>query len=228
MVAHVFVEDLSAPLPALGSADVHHLSRVLRLRPGEAVSVSDGRGGVQLCAWGGGPVLEPLAPVVRHRRPAPLLTVGFALTKGDHPEWTVQKLTEAGTDRVVVVVSGRCVARWPAAKQERQLARLREVARQAAMQSRRSWLPVVEGPVPFADLLAERAPVALAVPGGAPVSLSTPTVLVGPEGGWADEELAAVAQHVSLGPHVLRAGTAALAAAVLLAALRAGLVAEVA
>ena len=54
-----------------------------------------------------------------------------------------------------------------------------------------------------------------------------PTVLVGPEGGWTDEELRAVPRHVGLGPHVLRAGTAALAAGVLLAALRAGLVTEV-
>ncbi len=82
--------------------------------------------------------------------------------------------------------------------------------------------------MPFADLVAERAPLALAVPGGAPVSLSAPTVLVGPEGGWTDEELAAVPEHVGLGPYVLRAETAALAAGVLLAALRAGLVAEVA
>lgn len=228
MVAHVFVDDLSATEPALAEHDVHHLSRVLRLRPGEAVSVSDGQGGVQVCEWAGGPALVPVGPLVRHGRPTPALTVGFALTKGDHPEWSVQKLTEAGTDRVVVVLSARCVARWPAGKQDRQLQRLREVARQAAMQSRRAWLPVVDGPVLFADLVAGLvgvAPVALAVPGGAPVSLSTPTVLVGPEGGWTDEELAAVPHHVSLGPHVLRAETAAVAAGVLLAALRAGLVA---
>jgi 16S rRNA (uracil1498-N3)-methyltransferase len=245
LVAHVFVDDLSAPAPVLTENDVHHLSRVLRLRPGETVSVSDGQGTVQVCEWAGGPELEPVGPAVRHRRPTPLVTVGFALTKGDHPEWAVQKLTEAGADRVIVVMAARCVARWPTAKQGRQLERLREVARQAAMQSRRAWLPVVDGPVPFTDLVADlrrlgpadpvaggrgagMAPVSLAVPGSGPISLSTPTVLVGPEGGWTDDELAAVPHHVGLGPHVMRAETAAVAAGVLLAALRAHLVAETA
>ena len=69
--------------------------------------------------------------------------------------------------------------------------------------------------------------VALATQGGAPLTLATPTVLVGPEGGWSGEELAAVpeAHRVGLGPNVLRAETAALAAGVILAALRGGLVA---
>ncbi len=264
--AHVFVDDLSALPLALSGSDVHHLSRVLRLRLGERVSVSDGQGTVQVCEWAGGPALEPVGPPVRHRRPAPPVTVGFALTKGDHPERAVQKLTEVGADRVIVVMAARCVARWPATKQGHQIERLREVARQAAMQSRRAWLPVVDGPVPFLDLVAElrrlepadlgrlgpadlgplkptdlgragpvageraagSAPVALAVTGGGPVSLSTPTVLVGPEGGWTDEELAAVPHHVGLGAHVMRAETAAEAAGVLLAALRARLVAETA
>ncbi len=264
--AHVFVDDLSALPLALSGSDVHHLSRVLRLRLGERVSVSDGQGTVQVCEWAGGPALEPVGPPVRHRRPAPPVTVGFALTKGDHPERAVQKLTEVGADRVIVVMAARCVARWPATKQGHQIERLREVARQAAMQSRRAWLPVVDGPVPFLDLVAElrrlepadlgrlgpadlgplkptdlgragpvageraagSAPVALAVTGGGPVSLSTPTVLVGPEGGWTDEELAAVPHHVGLGAHVMRAETAAVAAGVLLAALRARLVAETA
>jgi 16S rRNA (uracil1498-N3)-methyltransferase len=243
-VAHLFVDDLGEP--ALSAKDVHHLARVLRLGPGELVSASDGRGGSRLCEWvpsGSGPSgpgpsapgLRPVTDVTREQPPEPAVTVGFALTKAEHPEWAVQKLTEAGVDRIVVLTAERCVTRWAPSVAGRHLERLREVARQAAMQSRRSWLPTVEGPVAFSTLAGagdgEADPgVALAVQGGGPVTLATPTVLVGPEGGWGDEELAAVpdARHVSLGPNVLRAETAAMAAGVLLVALRTGLVAPAA
>ena len=80
------------------------------------------------------------------------MTVGFALTKGEHPEWAVQKLTEAGVDRIVIMTAERCVTRWAPSSASRHLERLREVARHAAMQSRRSWLPTVEGPVAFSAL----------------------------------------------------------------------------
>jgi 16S rRNA (uracil1498-N3)-methyltransferase len=228
VVAHAFVDDLDRP--ALTDKEFHHFSRVLRLRPGETVSVSDGRGGARLCQWRGD-ALEPVTEPAWEPRPAPFLTVGFALTKGEHPEAAVQKLTEAGADRVVVMVTDRCVARWRTGSESHQLERLREVARQAAMQSRRSWLPSVEGPVPFSALIRGEGgqavdEVALAVQGGAPLTLRTPTVLVGPEGGWGPDELESVpeSRQVALGPNVLRAETAAVAAGVLLAALRLGLV----
>ena len=225
--AQVFVADLEAP--ELDEGDRHHLGRVLRLRPGEAVRVSDGAGRWRVCRVGPGLALEPDGPVSTEARPVPAVTVGFALTKGERPEWVVQKLTEAGVDRILPVAAARSVVRWDGAKSAAQVARLRVVARGAAMQSRRVWLPEVDEVAGFDDAVGALGPgsVALAERGGAPPSLRHPAVLVGPEGGWAPEELDRGLPRVSLGPTVLRAETAAVAAGLLLCAIRAGLVGAV-
>jgi 16S rRNA (uracil1498-N3)-methyltransferase len=150
------------------------------------------------------------------------VTVAFAVVKGERPEWAVQKLTEIGVDRIVPLQTARSVVRWPLGESGGQVARLRRVAREAAVQSRRVWLPVVDGVTPFEALAGG----ALAHPGGAGPSLEQPTVLVGPEGGWDDAELASGRPLVGLGPSVLRTETAAVVAGALLCALRAGIVAR--
>jgi 16S rRNA (uracil1498-N3)-methyltransferase len=201
--------------------DRHHLERVLRLRPGEEVTVADGAGRWRPCRFG--PALEPAGEIVVEVPPRPPLTVAFALTKGERPEWTVQKLTEIGVDGIMPFVAERSVVRWDEAKAARQVERLRRVAREAAMQSRRAFLPAVADVAGFPDV-ASRPDAALAAGDGGPPDLARPCLLVGPEGGWSDAELAFGLPRVSLGPTVLRAETAALAGAVLLAGLRAGLV----
>ena len=223
--AHVFVEDPAAPV--LDEADRHHLARVLRLRPGEAVTVSDGRGAWCAGHYRGAGRVEADGPLRHDPALAPGVTVGFALIKGDRPEWVVQKLTEVGVDRIVPFVAQRSVVRWEDAKAARQLDRLRAVARGAAMQSRRVWLPIVDEVTTTAALVAELAAAgtgALAHPGGSAPGLDRPAVLIGPEGGWSHDELDAGLGTVALGPTVLRAETAAVAAGVLLCALRVGLV----
>ena len=83
------------------------------------------------------------------------------------------------------------------------------VAAEAAMQSRRVWLPEVVGPLPAAEVL----PGAVAAePGGRPLTSTDHTVAVGPEGGWSPAELDAAESTVSLGPTVLRVETAAVVA----------------
>ena len=216
---HVFVDDLEAP--ALDDADRHHLERVLRTRPGEEVTVSDGQGGWRRCTLAAGGALHPQSAIEHRERPAPPITIAFALTKGDKPELTVQKLTELGVDRVVPFVAARSVVRWDEVRAARHVDRLRRVAREAAMQSRRAHLPVVEEVADFAFVAALPGAV-LADAGGAPPSLDHPVVLVGPEGGWSDDERASTLAHVGLGEHVLRSETAAITAAALLAALRSG------
>ncbi|MBW3615437.1 MAG: 16S rRNA (uracil(1498)-N(3))-methyltransferase [Actinobacteria bacterium] len=225
VAAHLFVADLERP--EVADEDRHHLERVLRLRAGETVTVSDGRGGHRRCILERGLCLAPAAETVRVAAPAPTLAVGFALVKGGRPEWMVQKLTECGIDRVVPFLGARSVVRWEPERAGKQLVRLRRIAREAAMQCRRVRLPVVEPVTDLATLAAtEGQALAMADIEGEPPGLERPFVLVGPEGGWGDDERAVGLARVCLGPHVLRAETAAVAAGVLLSALRAGLVAS--
>lgn len=217
--AHVFVPDLAAP--ALHDEDRHHLDRVLRLQPGQVVTVSDGVGGWRLCSWRAEGVLEATGPVESQAAPDPIVTVAFALTKGDRPEWVVHKLTEVGVDRIVPFRGARSVVRWDVAKAAGQAQRWRRVARQAAMQSRRVRLPEVADVAGFAEVAAAMAATgALAALGGGPVSLEHPGLLVGPEGGWDEGELGWGLPTVGLGSSVLRAETAAVAGGVILCALR--------
>ncbi len=221
----MIVADISDPV--LGAPDAHHLETVLRLRPGELVGVTDGRGGYALCVYAGRGAVRVDGPVLREQARRPKVTVGFAPVKGDRPEWAVQKLTELGVDRIVAFDSARCVVRWDAARADRHLERLRRVARSALMQSRQCWLPDIELAPSWRTLLTEAGPseVALAQPGAPGMGPEVRTVLVGPEGGWSDDELSDAPATIGLGPAVLRTETAAVAAGVLLAALRAGLVA---
>lgn len=219
--AHVFVADLMRP--ALGDDDRHHLRRVLRLAPGADVTACDGHGGWRPCRLTRSSDLEPAGEAIVDPRPTPALTVAFALVKGQHPELVVQKLTELGVDRVVPFVAGRSVVRWDDAKSARQAERLAAIARQAAMQCRRTHLPGVSAVETFGGAAALDG-ATLADAAGGPVTSDHRTLLVGPEGGWSDEERAAGLPAVRLGAHVLRAETAAITAGALLAALRGGFV----
>jgi 16S rRNA (uracil1498-N3)-methyltransferase len=214
--AHVIVESLASP--ELSDDDVHHLSRVLRLRAGERVSATDGRGSWRWCEWNGG-ALETVGET-RHV-PAPMAEIGvaFALVKGDRVEWIVQKLTEIGVDRIVPMTTLRCVVRWDERQAATHLERLRRVARSAAMQSRRVWLPAVEPVRTLGEVLAR--------PGAAPADLDgtwlsatsrleVSLVVVGPEGGWDATEREGFINPVLLSEQVLRSETAAICAATVL------------
>lgn len=211
----VFVDDLDAPV--LADEDRHHLERVLRVRRGDPLTIADGQGRWRPARLGVEP--EPTGPVEEEPAPEPPLTIGFALVKGDKPEVVVQKLTELGIDRIVPFRAARSVVRWDDAKAAKAVARLRTVARAAAMQCHRPRLPVVEDVADLASLAA-RPGAALADRAGGPPSLAHPVVLVGPEGGWTSDERALAVDRVALGPHVLRAETAAITVSALLTALR--------
>lgn len=223
--AHVFVTDVAAP--RLADDDERHLRRVLRLGPGDTVTASDGRGRWCACRMTGDAELEAVAEVVADPEARPVITVAFALVKAQRPELAVQKLTEVGADRIVPFVAERSVVQWSADKVDRQAERFAVIAREAAMQSRRTWLPTVERLSDF-DSVAALPGAALADRDGVPPTLSLPTVLIGPEGGWSDTERTSGLPSVRLGAHTLRTETAAITAGAVLGALRSRLVAAVA
>ena len=208
-------------------AEGHHAVAVRRLRAGERVVVADGSGGGVR-----GEVVDATKAGLRVRvtelldEPAPpvRLVVAQALAKGDRAELAVEMLTEVGVAEVVPWQASRCVARWSADRVDRGLGRWRSTAREAAKQSRRLRVPVVEAV--RRDLTADVAAADLALvlheEASRPLSeVTLPTtgtvlVVVGPEGGVSPDEIAALtaagALTVSLGDGVLRTSTAGVVA----------------
>jgi len=235
-VAHTYTDRLDDMIRIDGD-DGHHLQRVRRLQPGEHVTAADGYGrwrSYVVAAAEDGVLDLRATSEFEHEAPLePGLAVASSLTKGDRPELVVQKLTELGVDRIVFVEATRSVVHWDERRATSSLARLARVAREAGAQSRRARLPVVDGPVAPADLLDHPGLVvadplgvtadALASPAAAPGSRAEWLVVVGPEGGFTEreqEQFGAV-PRVAVGPFVLRAETAAIAAAAALAGRRA-------
>jgi 16S rRNA (uracil1498-N3)-methyltransferase len=230
---HFFVEELGRGEVLLTEGDSRHALRSLRLRPGDEVSLADGRGGVGLGRLVGernGIALVQVGDVSPIARPAPALTVAFAAPKGDRLSWAIQKLGELGVEEATLMRTARSVRDVPAERAAQALARLRAVAREAAMQARQAFVMEVSAGARLEDCLAKSETTTLmlvqtgqrglrsVLPGdGGGVRL-----LVGPEGGWADEEVEgarrAGAGLWSLGPSILRTETAAVVAAALVLA----------
>lgn len=203
--------------------EARHLARVLRARLGDVVTLFDGRG----CEWPARVVAidrDRVRLAVESPRletaPARQVVIAAALPKGDRQKWMVEKLTELGATRLVPLATERGVAEaTPAA-----IERLVRAAIEACKQCGRNTLLEIAPPRPLAALFADRDPAAVAVvgdPAGEPLgpllSLHDGPILaiVGPEGGLSAAELAAAeaagCRRVSLGPHILRVETAAVA-----------------
>ena len=211
----------------LDGPEGRHAATVRRLRAGEALLLSDGHGGLARCAVRDvqrDTVTLAVTEQWTEPAPQPRVLLAQALVKGDRGELAVELATEAGVDEIVPWRAERCVARWDdGPRGDKALARWRGTAREAAKQARRAWCPPVTEPVDTAALAAlvpdhavtlvlhESAQAHLtdvALPASGDVLL-----VVGPEGGIADTELATLAAAgavtVRLGPTVLRASTAA-------------------
>jgi 16S rRNA (uracil1498-N3)-methyltransferase len=217
-----FVKQVRNGRAELAGEDALHLTRVLRVEPGQRYEISD-NASVYLAEVESARqrqvvfrTLEKLAP-----QPAePAVILCAALVKFERFEWMIEKATELGVAEIVPVA---CVRSEPglAGGAAKRLERWRRIAREASQQSRRDHLPVVHPPEPFPAALArgaERRRFALdEEPGGAWLSAAPGVaLLVGPEGGWTAGERTAFRDagwtRVSMGPLILRAETAAVAA----------------
>jgi 16S rRNA (uracil1498-N3)-methyltransferase len=216
--AHVLVEPdrLGAGAEVTIDDDTeHHLRRVLRLRDGDVVSVTDGQGrwtlavAVIVC---NALRLEATAPVVVEPTPTRTITIAAAMPKGDRLDWMVQKVTELGIDRLVLLHAEHSVVRWKADRAEHQLARLQRIADEALRQSRRVLRMTIDAPVAATDVLGDFV---VAEPGGRDLRAGDTSVAVGPEGGWSASELAVCRDRIDLGPTILRTETAAVAVSAL-------------
>ncbi len=206
-----------------------HAARVRRVRRGEAVLVADGAGTLLHCVVRqvtGDRVLlqvDTRELVAAHQ---PRLIVVQALAKGERAERAVEMMTELGVDAIIPWSASRCVMQWQGARGDRALERWRRTAREAAKQARRSRIPTVTG-LESTRAVADRLKLAagalvlhedaVAPLASAPLPLVGDVyVVVGPEGGVAPDELAALtaagARPVRLGDPVLRTSTAGAAA----------------
>jgi 16S rRNA (uracil1498-N3)-methyltransferase len=237
---HVHLDPALAPVAVgdevtVSGAEAHHAVVVRRLRVGEPVAVTDGRG-----RTAAGPIAWTtkrqfglrVQTLTDEPAPEPAVVVVQAIPKGERGELAVELLTEVGVEQVVPWAASRCVAVWKGERGEKALTRWRSTAREAAKQARRSWFPEVTDQASTAEVVARVAAADLAVvlheEASVPLtSLDVPTsgsvvVVVGPEGGLTPQEVAILADAgahvVRLGPEVLRTSTAGLAAAAALLA----------
>ena len=162
-------------------------------------------------------------------RSTPRLIIGQSLLKGEKMDWVIQKAVELGVDELVPVESRHSVVQLRADRVGHQIARWQRIVVEAAQQSEQWRVPTITAPQSLATVLKSRASgvvTLMLTERRVGMSLQTvslpkePTgcvlILIGPEGGWSKEELAlaeqAGIQPITLGPHILRAETATLAA----------------
>ena len=212
---------------AFDADESRHLSRVLRLRPGDTVIATDGAGHdytVRLDTVGAQATGSVLRVATRDAESPLAVTLVQVVPKGTRMETIVRAATELGVARVLPALAARTVVRLDAAGWLARTRRWQRVAREATKQCRRAVVPDVEEPRPLAErlTLAATADLALCVweGDGPPLERAldaaslprTALLLIGPEGGLADDEVAAARARgwttVSLGTRILRTETA--------------------
>jgi 16S rRNA (uracil1498-N3)-methyltransferase len=222
--------NFSKRIVTLTSDEARHLREVLRLKPGDEVSVFDGAGKEFRCAVVQArrefAELELQEEIEAARPESPLkITLAVALLKGEKLDLVVQKGTELGVNEFVPLITRYAdIKLRDESDAVKRVARWQRIALEAAKQSGRALVPRVGEPKPLGYVLnlSEQCFLFSERGGHGLTQMDTDevTAIIGSEGGWSDEELdqarAAGAQLITLGGRILRAETAAITAAVLL------------
>jgi 16S rRNA (uracil1498-N3)-methyltransferase len=203
----------------LDPPQMNYLGNVLRMSEGAELLLFDGETGEWLARIADAGKRRMILSVERRTRKAetvPDIWLAFAPVKRAQTDWLVEKATELGAARLIPVMTRRTVA------ERVKLERLEAIAIEAAEQCGRTLLPQIVEPVALKDVLDTQRTIYFAdEAGGEPAAEAfkpgPALILTGPEGGFTEEERAAVraapnAVPISLGPRILRAETAALAA----------------
>ena len=239
-MAHLYFTDTElvdgSDVAELRDDEAHHAAQVARLREGESIQISDGRGnradGVAQ-AVSKSLVTVALSNVRHDAEPELRITLVQALAKGDRDELAVQASTELGAVRIVPWQADRSISRWDGDKRAKGVARWATIAREAAKQAVRSRIPVVTEPVSTREIaptcagltvlvLDPRAERGIGEWATANSTVRDISLVVGPEGGITDAEVSTLVENgavaVRVGTDIMRTSTAGPAA---IAALRA-------
>jgi 16S rRNA (uracil1498-N3)-methyltransferase len=223
-------DQVAGPSIVIANEDVRHIAAVLRMKPGEMLTLCDGQGteyAVKIAQVGKSEIKTEITGQSKRESAYPRIVLGQGLPKFDKMDFIVQKATELGVAEIVPLITERTVVKLK--DEEKRVARWRKICREAAMQSNRADIPKVENIRTLGDFIRTLAPGPLTLlllpweQGTEPIknilrphpAVKNIIVLIGPEGGFSEKEAEQAREKgfhlVSLGSNILRTETAAVA-----------------
>jgi 16S rRNA (uracil1498-N3)-methyltransferase len=224
-------EQVNGPRIVVSGQDVRHISTVMRMKPGEMLVLCDGKGveyTVKIAQVNRSEITTEIMSQSKRDIRTPFITLGQGLPKSDKMDFIVQKATELGVRSIVPLLTERTIIK--VRDEQKRIMRWQKIAREAAMQSNRPDIPLIEQIRSLRDFIFSLDPGPLTLnllpweEGTAPIKdvlrtnsgVKNVMVLIGPEGGFSAQEAEMAKGNgfhlVSLGPNILRTETAAVAA----------------
>jgi 16S rRNA (uracil1498-N3)-methyltransferase len=226
-------EDIDSKVALLSSEETHHLVRVLRLRAGDEAFVFDGCGREYRCrvaAIESRARLEIIEEILEEVESRARITLAQSLAKGEKFDFIVQKATELGVSRIIPLETQYTDVKLREESAAKRVERWRRISMESLKQCGRRKLVEIASPIAIEDFLKSSGVVMIVFNerGGQAINEALKGVsddsevaaLIGPEGGWSEEELKGMEESgcrfVTLGPRVLRTETAAIVALTLI------------